>query len=218
VTDPAPKDAAWQQEAAACLARNDRFLEEFVEGLNVCPYAKKARINEAALRRPVPLTLDEVHADAPAISAAFDEVALNPAVEVLQVLCPRVVASPQEWVTCVKGMTEALHAKHGQSVVGVAAFHPDLPFLMRSPAAMVPLFRRAPDPTIQWIRLDVIACVRAGRPAGDVAIQHDHPDIAAFLKEQRRPRLDEEIASANARMVQSEGLSGVLALLAGLRK
>ncbi len=208
---------SWAEEEAACLERNDRFLAEFVEGRNVCPYAKMARVNKAALRRPLPLRFDELHADKPGIANAFDEIANDPTIEVLQILCPRVQATPQEWVAAVKGMTEALHAKHGQSVVGVAAFHPELPFLMRTPASMVPLFRRAPDPTIQWIRLDVITKVRAGRPKGDVAILSDHANIEAFLKEQRRPRLDEEIASANARMVQNEGLSEILALLAQLR-
>lgn len=217
MTEP-PSDSTWAQERAACLERNDRFLADFVEGRNVCPYAKRARINATAIRRPLPLTLDEIHADQASILAVFEEIASNPEIEVLQVLCPRVVATPQEWVSRVKGMTEALHAKHGQSVVGVAAFHPELPFLLRSPASMVPLFRRAPDPTIQWIRLDAIARVRSGRPVGDVAILSDGTDIGAFLKQQRRPRLDEEIASANARMVQDEGLGGILALLADLRE
>jgi hypothetical protein len=209
---------SWESEKAEALARNSRFVEEFVEDLNVCPYAKGSRMDGSAQRRVAPVSNEDLTADHPDIAAAFHRIADEPGVEVMQIICPRIAMPEKEWTLRVKEMTETLHQAHGRSVVGVAAFHPDLKFRDESAASLVPLFRRAPDPTIQWIRLDVIERVRSSRPAGDIAIPTDEANLAEFLKRQLLPSVEAEIAATNARLVDNLGLEAILQLLQRFRR
>lgn len=207
---------SWETERAAALARNSRFIEGFVEAHNVCPFARRARLEGAAVRRVSPASWGSFGPTTPEVRAAFTEIACDPAIEVLQLICPRVVATPRDWVARVKEVTDALQREHGRSVVGVAAFHPELAFRDDTPASMVPLFRRAPDPTIQWIRLDVIEKVRAARPAGDVVLPTELSDVQEFLRHQRLPSVEAEISAANAETASTIGVDEVVRRLAAL--
>lgn len=209
---------SWETEKEAALDRNSRFIEGFVEELNVCPYAKRSRLTGTARRFITPAGNEQFGADHPDVAEAFAAVAENPETEVVQLICPRIVLTGKDWASHVKGLTEELHQRHGRSVVGVAAFHPELSFREDRPAALVPLFRRAPDPTIQWIRLDAIERVRAGRPMGDIALPGADADLEAFLQRQRLPSVEAEISAANARTVDELGLEMVLRMLDGYRK
>lgn len=208
--------SSWEREEFAALARNSRFVVEFVEQHNVCPFARRARLEGATVQRVSPIEGASFGADAPGVRAAFEEIAGDPSVEVLQLICPRIVAEPRQWVDAVKRATEVLHQEFGSSVVGVAAFHPDLPFREDTAASMVPLFRRAPDPTVQWIRLDVIQRVRSARRTGDVVLPADPASVTAFLQQQRLPSVEEEISAANAEKAREIGVDEFVRRLAEL--
>ena len=208
---------SWQNDKEAALARNSRFVEEFVEGLNVCPYARRSRVTGTARRFVTPAEDNDFGAEHPDVLSAFAAIVDDVKTEVVQLICPRISLGGKAWVRRVKALTEALHLHHGESVVGVAAFHPQMNFRTERPAALIPLFRRAPDPTVQWIRLDVIQRVRAGRPAGDIALPALDADVAAFLRQQSLPSVEAEISAANARTVEELGLEIVLRMLADYR-
>jgi hypothetical protein len=209
---------SWETERQAALDRNSRFVEEFVEQLNICPYAKQSRLAGTAQRRVTSGAGDDLTANHPDVVAAFRAIEADPTLEVLQLICPRVALGGKEWTARVKDVTETLHRRHGSSVVGVAAFHPELSFRSETAAALVPVFRRGPDPTIQWIRLDVIERVRASRPAGDVAIPTTGGDLEEFLNRHRLPSVEAEISAANARLVDELGVDAVLCMLDGFRE
>lgn len=205
----------WTEVVAEALARNDRFLDQVVEGLDVCPYARSARLASRTRRyvlpdlatSTTPLTIGSE------LQRVFDEIATEPSVEVVQLIFPRAAAGPRDWVRQVKELTARLQAAHGRSVVGVAAFHPGLPYSEQTPAGLVPLFRRSPDPTIQWIRLDVLERVRAGRPDGDVALPSEPEARDALLAAAKRTPLGDQIAAANFARVGTLGIGRVQALI-----
>lgn len=209
--------AAWSDEAAAALERNARFLEVVVEGMNVCPFARKARIDGATLREVLPDPVaDGAFADEAVLGAVLDRLTESDTLEVAQLIFPRCALEPRAWGRAVKDLTARLQSERGRSTVGVAAFHPALPYTDQNAATLVPLFRRAPDPTIQWIRLDVLERVRRGRGRADVAVPTTPEAVRAFLAQPPRKPLDEEIADANRTRVHAMGLDVFEALLADL--
>lgn len=209
----------WNAIKTAALARNDRFLDEVVEGMSVCPYARGARLNGRTRRFVLPDVVSSARPlrVTPELREVFDTIANDRGVEVVQALFPRSAAGPREWVRWVKEATASLQAEHGRSVVAVAAFHPALEYRNDSPACMVPLFRRSPDPLIQWIRLDALDAVRAGRPDGDVALPADSQDVLDLLAMGAKEPLGQTIAQANFDRVKEQGEAEFQALLADLR-
>jgi hypothetical protein len=85
--------------------------------------------------------------------------------------------------------------------VGIADFHPDVELDLGSPARAVPGLRRAPDPMLQVVRLDVLAAARAAPPPPDLAGQ------AAILAGRAAPppaAVAEQIADDNLRTARAE--------------
>jgi hypothetical protein len=90
-------------------------------------------------------------------------------------------------------------------VWAVAAFHPELPFTAASPSEAIPLFRRSPDATLQWLRLDALERVRRGRPEGDVVLPVVPRDAAALLAQVSKPGLADVVAENNRRTADALG-------------
>ena len=167
-----PLKAALEREA---LRVNDRYLHECIEGHAFCPFARGGRLAGQTSRYVF-------HADTPSLEpllALMAAIAADERQVVAQVIVPRVEVSPEAWVRFVDALTGAGHVRLGKrAVLAFAALHPHLRYNTESPAGMVPLFRRAPDPTIQWVRLDAIAEIYEGRD-----------DDTLFVDPLRRARL-----------------------------
>lgn len=184
--------------AAAALARNDRYLREFIEALGICPYARGCR-EAGRLHREV--RLDRA-LDAAAVAARIRELEALEHVEVALLIfpCLGIEARPFErFITEVrtaydKGRDPLRGGPPGYFVV---AFHPELPMQLTNPDVAVRFLRRSPDPTIQLVRPDAIERVqRASR----------EPDT-----------LSRRIAEAGLRAVQNAGPEQLAALLGSMR-
>jgi hypothetical protein len=131
------------QIAMAALARNDRYLREFVEALHLCPFARRCR-EDGKLHRRVLLAGDDP-------VAALREVEALPedSVEVALLLFPQApMGSPdaaRAFEELAAGMREQLARPAAFYCV---AFHPDHPRDLRDAHRAVPFFRRSPDPTL----------------------------------------------------------------------
>ena len=68
-------------------------------------------------------------------------------------------------------------------MLACAPLHPKLPFVEANMYGLVPLFRRAPDPTIQWVRLDGLEALYAGRGSDNQYLQVQ--DIESFVRSAR---------------------------------
>jgi hypothetical protein len=201
--------------ASAARAVYGRYQREIVEGFDFCPYAKQAR-EQGAVRVEVCCDAQPTHG---AVLAVADELAADERVEIGLLLFPRVFVDRFEWQRFV-GEVHDLDAKSPRPMAkqfAAAAFHPDAEPDTGSPARLVSFVRRTPDPSIQFVRISVLARMRARDPKETTYVAPDELD--GFIKrlseaplEQRLP-LHERIARANLETVRERGVAYVRGLL-----
>lgn len=182
--------------AAAALARNDRYLLEFVEPLNICPFARLCRESKK-LRREVFAGADPTAEAMAARIKALD--AFGPdEVEVALLVLPEVTweSRPFErWVSAVRSEYE--RGRQGPVVYFMVGFHPGLPRDLLNADRAVTFMRRSPDPTVQLIRASVLDHIKE--------TAHD------------RRALSRSIAEGGLATVQREGPDKVEAHLASMK-
>lgn len=209
---------ATQLEVEA-LRANDRYLHAFIEEYSFCPFARGGR--EAGQ------TKRYVHyADAASPEELVDglvelmlRIAADATQVVAQVILPLIEVEPEPWIRFCDELTALGHARlrdagSGPAVLAFAALHPRLAYSDQNAFAMVPLFRRAPDPTIQWVRLDGLEKIYEGR---DSEVRFVDPaNVLEFLRDAPPPRppLYDRIAETNRKMARRMGLPRVEAMLA----
>ena len=179
----------------AALARNDRYLLEFIEAMHICPYARTCR-ETGRLHREVLLdrALDDRHVAAQ-ITALDD----RPDIEIGLLVFPCLAVTAPAFERFIRDV-RARYEVGRSAPIGffIVAFHPELPQQLKNPDIAVRFMRRSPDPTIQLVRPSAIERVRRGSrdPEG----------------------LSGHIAEAGLRAVLAAGPERVAALLASLRE
>ncbi len=195
--------------AAAALAANDRYVIEFLETHGFCPYARSGRERGATERR--------VHfadtADASAVVQAFEDIVQGD-VEVLQIIFPLIEVEAATFSRFVYEVTEALNARQPRPVFASAALHPALAYKSDSATGLISLFRRAPDPTLQWVRLATLDNIYRGRKGGTSFI--DPKKLGELLAAPAKRDLYDEIARNNQATAEELGLSIIETWLATL--
>jgi len=206
------RDAALIEAARAVYGRYQR---EIVERFDFCPYARKAR-NDGAVQVEVCLLQEPSHESVLQIA---DAIAENRRIEIGLVLFPRVFVSRLDWQRFV-GEVHTLDAQRPRPMAkqfAAAAFHPDAEPDMSSPSKLVSFIRRTPDPTIQFVRLSVLAPLRTRDPEETTYVPPDELD--AFVKNlfegptEPRLALHERIARANLDTVRTQGVAHVRAIM-----
>jgi hypothetical protein len=189
---------------ARALARNDRYLREFVEALDLCPFAKRCRESGRLVRRVV---LGDAVEGALAALAAVSELP-EEACEVALLLFPEFTAGIEAFRDlCAKVRARA-------DLFHCVAFHPDLPMDVSDANRAVSFLRRAPDPTLQLVRVTTLDRVRRDRTGGSVCV--DPARIGAALPEVQLT-LSEQIARADLRTLQRHDSAELARLLASMR-
>lgn len=198
---------------AEALRMNDRYLFEFIEGHAFCPFARGGR-EAGETQRFVH------HAESTSIEPLMElmaKVVVDAKKVVTQVIFPRVEVAPEAWIRFCDAVTEAGHARlGGPAVLAFAALHPRLAYNTENRLALIPLFRRTPDPTIQWVRLDALAQLYAGR---DTEVKFVDPaDIMAYVRDAPPPKepLYDRIAETNARTAEKLGVRALEAKIAAV--
>ena len=183
-----------QQEAMA-LARHERYVREFVEAFNFCPYARRSR--EMGTLHRVVLLEDGFEAAASAIASAIERFEQLPAdsMEVGFIILPLLSQRPQEFEMLVRAAREKTEARHGSSATPFycVAFHPAFAEDLADEHRAVRFLRRSPDPTVQLVRASVLEKVRTSAAVSD------------------------RIAAANLKTLQGEGVAAMRALLGAIR-
>jgi hypothetical protein len=180
----------------AALARHERYVREFVEAFNFCPYARRSREGDT-LQRVVLLERD-FQAAAGAIADAIERLEQLPAesMEVGFIILPSLeLESAREFEMLVRAARERTEARHGSSATPFycVAFHPDFAEDLADEHRAVRFLRRSPDPTVQLVRASVLEKVRTSAAVSD------------------------RIAAANLKTLQSEGVAAMRALLGAIR-
>lgn len=209
---PLPPLPAAQIEALreAAFAANDRYLIDFVEAYGFCPYARKGR------------RLGQVHrylhyadsTDTTPLVALMQRIAADPQQAVVQVVMPLLEVSGRAWTQFCQDLTT--HANHDlprDDRMATAALHPKLEYRTDNPFSLLTLFRRAPDPTIQWVRLDAVRALYEGRDGGTKAVSLDRVD--ELLARPPMAPLYDRIAITNAAMARRMRVEFIDQLLAG---
>ena len=176
------------------LARNDRYLREFIEGLHICPYARGCR-EEGRLYRQV--LLDRVM-DAPRVAGLIGELDAQVEIEVGLLIFPLLQIEARTFERFISEL-RTRYAAGRTTPVGyfIVAFHPELPLQMKNPDVAVRFMRRSPDPTIQLVRPAAIERARQGARDPEALSRH--------------------IAEAGLRAVLAVGPERVATLLSSLR-
>lgn len=148
---------------ADALARNDRYLREFIEALAICPYARTCR-ETGRLHREVILQTEPTAA--PLVQRIIELSAQTYAdVEVGLLILPCLRMSASDFDRFVRGIQRTYQQQRppGTSGYFVVAFHPENDLRLDNPDVAVRFMRRSPDPTIQIVRPEAIARICGDR-------------------------------------------------------
>ena len=192
---------------AAALARNDRYLREFVEALELCPFARKCRETGRLARR---VLRGGRPREATAAAVRELEATGEEEVEVALLLYPEFegeVGAFEEFRDEVRRGLRLFHC---------VAFHPALPMDLSDANRAVSFLRRSPDPTLQLVRIATLDRVRTGRPAGSIYLDPSQASQGPILE--AAPSLSDQIAAANLRTLRRHDPAGLAALLEGMRR
>lgn len=202
-----------EQKAAVeriALSANDRYVQEFLEVHGLCPYAKAGRERGATARF--------VHFAETTSVAPLEEIftrAAEGTLEVVQVIFPLVEVTAEDFSHFTNDITEFLNARFERPMFASAALHPELAFRSDSPNALIPLFRRTPDPTVQWVRLSTLDGIYEGRRGGTAFV--DVTRMREFLSAPAGRDLYQEIAKTNQTTAEQLGVEAIVAQLGALR-
>ena len=199
------------------LARNDRYLREFVEPLRLCPYAKPCR-EEGKLHRRVLWSREQALPVIREIEALPEQ-----EVEVALLIFPAEPAtgepSARDFVAFCAAVRDRMFAAHdGDAPFYCVAFHPDLPRDLLDANRAVQFIRRSPDPTLQLVRASVLQAVRSEKEGGSRYVDTSRLSLEEALALASPISLAELIAQANFATLQREGPDRLEALLSSFRR
>jgi hypothetical protein len=140
---------------------------------------------------------------------AIDELARDLAIEVALLIFPTVTMSAaafDAWCAPLRAANPAFVA---------AVFHPDTPYELSTPAQAVGFFRRAPDPTLQLVRVSVLDTVRG--TSGKFMFDFSPAAWAELKKREHRLPTSERIARDNHALVTRDGISTLQAIYDDIR-
>lgn len=203
-------DDTWAAIERDALRANDRYLGEVIEAWAFCPFAREGRLSGASVRQVHRVGQGD---DAEGLLRCFAEVAARPDHAVTQVLLPLVEVSAEDFLAFCHQLTAAGNARLPTPALACAPLHPGLAYGVSTPYALVPLFRRAPDPTIQWVSLAGLEAIYQGRTSGTTCPTPAEAEL--LLREGPKParRLYDRVAQTNAQMARRLGIPRIEALL-----
>ena len=186
--------------SAAALARNDRYVREFVEGFNFCPYAKRCH-ETGKLHRVVLLGETDLAQAVDAAILRFEQMPPD-AIEVGLIIIPAFDQGARAFEMLAGAARERMQARHarGDTPFYCVAFHPALTEDLSDEHRAVRFLRRSPDPTLQLVRAGVLRKVRGSDPHGE--------DVS----------VSDRIARANLDTLRREGVDKLRALLSRMKK
>jgi hypothetical protein len=214
-TPSQPDSAGDRARISEALRIYRRYQLEFVEALNLCPWAERARLDghvaERVLLEPQDFVAESLR--------VIDELSPLKEIEIGLIIfagyrCPRATFERQ-----VAAMIDA-DAERGRATLSspafaCAAFHPEATPITSHAERLVPFLRRSPDPTIQLVRVTALERVRKGFSEGT----HFFDPMQINLKQpppKRELPLRERIAKANLDTIEQIGLVRAEAILSDI--
>lgn len=199
----AAMDPTRQQWTAEALRIYRRYQLEFVEALNLCPWAERARLDGHVAERVLLQPTDLVSASLQVI----DELTPLEDIEIGLIIFAGYRCTRAAFERQVASMIDADRDRSTLTspAFACAAFHPDATAVTSHAERLVPFLRRSPDPTIQLVRVSALERVRKGFSEGT----HFFDPMQINLKQpppKRELPLRERIAKANLQTIEQVGL------------
>jgi hypothetical protein len=194
---------------AEALARSDRYLSEFVEALDLCPFARRCRETGRLARRVL-----RGGRPGEATSAAARELEATPEeqLEVALLIYPELEGGLPALEELRDEVRRSLRQFH------CVAFHPELPMDLSDANRAVSFLRRSPDPTLQLVRVSTLDRVRSGRPAGSVYVDPSRLSPDELRNLATLPSLSDQIAAANLSTLRRQDPALLAGLLESIRR
>lgn len=191
----------------------ERYQQELVESLNLCPWAKRARL-DGNVRIEVSVQRDRT---AEHVFHAIDSWAVDTRIEIGLVLFPRLDLDRVDFERFVAELVAADARRHElvSAPFAFAAFHPQATPDTTKPERLIPFWRRSPDPTLQLVRLSALERVRQADPPGTRFIDPKTFDFS-LLKLPKPVSLRQKISQANHETLNQLGLQEVEARIAAI--
>lgn len=193
----------WVTETLRLYAR---YQTEFVEAFDLCPWAKRARLDGHV---DVQVCLDQT-LRVQAVLDQLDVWVANEATEIGILIFPACQVERDELerfaTQCMAADAARLGLQSAEFVL--AAFHPQAPLQLEPPERLVPFLRRSPDPTLQFVRTRALQRVRRGETSGTQFVDPSTLDLSVLLKGSG-PSLRERIMAANRDTFQRVGVAVV---------
>jgi hypothetical protein len=172
-----------------------------VERFGICPFAEPALTAGHVARRVI--------REPERARAAIDELAADATIEVALLIFPTVTSSAEAfdaWCAPLRAANPAFVA---------AVFHPASAYDLATPAQAVGFFRRAPDPTLQLVRVSALDAVRGS--GGKFMFDFSPAAWAELKKREHRLPTSERIARDNHALLMREGISTLQAIYDDIR-
>ena len=194
---------------AEALARSDRYLREFVEALELCPFARKCRESGRLARRVLG---GGRPGEATAAAVTELEATTEEQVEVALLIYPEFEGDLRAFELFRDEVRRRLRLFH------CVAFHPSLPMDLSDANRAVSFLRRSPDPTLQLVRIATLDRVRSGRPAGSVYLDPSRISPDQLRDLETLPSLSDQIAAANLKTLRRHEPGQLAALLDSMQR
>ena len=201
----------WQRLTLEARRVHTRYQHEVVEAFGLCPWAKAARSGGRVHMNVSFIT----HADPEAALRAIDESMSDPSIEIGMLICPLLALDSlafEHFVADVRAL-DATRRARGEERIAFANFHPNATADLTTPEKLVPFLRRAPDPMIQSVRIEVLERVRGGEVSGTRFLDPATLDLSMLTGSSPQPPLAARIAQQNARHVQRIGIEQLDAVI-----
>ncbi len=211
--------SSWPPSESLIQAIHERYAIEIVEGLNLCPFARRAR-EQGRVHRPTFVAADASDEICPR-RVARELAALqreHAEAEIILLTFPIPPGHPWSATSSFEGFLNELRAAwEAQPPVRelfMVSFHPRLtppPDRPLTQDSLVSLLRRTPDPVIQCVDAEVLGRVRRQAQAGFHErmvreLEFKDPALAALFARSIHPdpELSADIARQNFRVLGGE--------------
>ena len=193
---------------AEVLRINDRYIGEFVERFNLCPFAKLTRERGALFREVMD---SEDLARAIAVLEAWEQEAR---LEIGMLIFPLTQLDAVQFDRFTGRLREQYERPRGIGApLVLAPFHRRAGYGQKSPAQMTMYWRRAPDPFIQVVPIALLRAVRGNNHSGKFLFDGSASALAELERRARHPSLTEHIAKENYDRLAEPGLPALQATL-----
>jgi hypothetical protein len=207
----------WQRLEREVERVHRRYQVEVVEALNLCPWARDARLSgRVQMRVSFMSEPDSAEAWSQVVAAmrapeAEVGILVFPALDLGRLAFSHFVA------TLRVRESEANLNTPGAERIALADFHPDASADTVSAERLVPFLRRAPDPMVQIVRQSALENVRLSEAQGTSFVDPSQYNLATMLSlPAAPPALATRVARNNARTVERMGVAQLEALVADI--